>query len=140
MKNLLNISEAANIALHTCTYLAGQLGRKVSSKEIAQKYSISETHLAKVLQRLVRGGLLRSVRGPGGGFELVADPADLVLLQVLEAIEGPLPQGYCLFENRVCDRSQCIMGDELRTIHDNLRDYFTKTRLSSLVQKDKDSS
>jgi hypothetical protein len=56
------------------------------ARYLANRFEISEAHLAKVLQRLVKAELLRSVRGPRGGFILTRAPESVTLLEVFEAV------------------------------------------------------
>ncbi len=65
MANLLKISEAASLALHTMGYLAANDRRLVTTHQIGEVLRASEAHLAKVLQRLARVGLVDSTRGAG---------------------------------------------------------------------------
>ena len=72
MSGSLKISEAASLALHTMVYLAGDPSAHYPAGRLAEALCVSEAHLAKVLQRLVKAGMLVSVRGPKGGFRLGA--------------------------------------------------------------------
>ena len=65
-------------------------GRPVLGREIAQRLAVPPDSLLKLLQRLVRGGVLLSERGRGGGFSLARPPCELTLLEVIEALEGPI--------------------------------------------------
>ena len=129
MQHLLKISEAASLAMHTMGLLAAEPGRLISTREMASRLRVSEAHLAKVMQRLGRGGLVRSQRGPKGGFRLVRRPEDITLLEVYEATEGPLREQRCLLGNPMCS-GNCIMGGLLERVGDEVRDYFATTRLS----------
>ena len=102
MANVLRISEAATLALHTLALLAARPGVILSTHKIAARLDASEAHLAKVLQRLARMGLVRSIRGARGGFVLGREPADVTLLEAYEAIDGPLRPSTCLMGHRVC--------------------------------------
>ena len=133
MANLLNISEAANLALHTMVYLVGHGDRRVSAREVAEAYGASEAHLAKVLQRLGKAGLVDSARGPKGGFVLAREPGRVTLLEVLEAVDGPMFLRDCLFAKRVCHGTKCIFGDTLKQANRAFRDHFRKTRLSAFA-------
>jgi DNA-binding IscR family transcriptional regulator len=64
MSNVIKISEATTLALHTMFYLYLKKDQLVSTKEIAAMFGFSENHLAKVLQRLVKVGYVASIRGP----------------------------------------------------------------------------
>ena len=129
MTHPIKISEAASIALHTMVYLAGHKDRTVGRKEIASVIRGSEAHLAKVLQRLVKAGLVTSRTGPGGGFVLKRASEFISLLDVYEAIEGPIKETQCLLGQPVCN-GRCILGGLLGSINREVRDYFSKTRLS----------
>ena len=80
MTNLLRISDAASLGLHTMGLLAGRSTR-LSTQEIARSLGASEHHLAKVMQRLAKMGLVVSTRGPQGGFVLSRPPAEITLSQ-----------------------------------------------------------
>jgi Rrf2 family protein len=87
--------------------------------------------LAKVMQRLAKAGLVRSRRGPKGGFSLAADPDQTTLLEVYEAAEGPLEMNHCLLGRPVC-HTQCIMGGFLEGISRQVSQYLQKTKLSQI--------
>lgn len=129
--SVLRISEAASLALHTMAFLTAHSARHFSAKEIATEIHCSEAHLSKVLRRLTRVGLLASVRGPGGGFLLSKPPQDIRLLDVYEAIEGPLPPARCLLTTPVCG-GNCILGGLVQTLNQQVRDYLARTRLCDL--------
>ncbi|MCF8032203.1 MAG: Rrf2 family transcriptional regulator [Desulfarculaceae bacterium] len=129
MQHLLKISEAASLAMHTMGLLAAEPGRLISTREMASRLRVSEAHLAKVMQRLGRAGLVRSQRGPKGGFSLIRRPEEITLLEVYEATEGPLRPQRCLLGKPMCN-GNCIMGGLLERVGDQVQDYFANTRLS----------
>lgn len=131
MQHLLKISEAASLALHTMGLLASRPGDRVSTRELAARLKVSEAHLAKVMQRLGRAGLVRSQRGPKGGFSLQRNPDDITLLEVYEATEGTLREQRCLLGNPICN-GNCILGGLLENVGAEVREYFSTTRLSDL--------
>jgi Rrf2 family protein len=96
MATVLRISDAATLALHTMVLLADRRERPRTAKEIASTFKVSEAHLAKVLQRLAKAGLVLSAPGPHGGFHLRDGAERTTLLQVYEAIEGPMSSTHCL--------------------------------------------
>jgi Rrf2 family protein len=131
VSNVLRISEAASLALHTMAYLAADPDGTHATREIACDLKVSEAHLAKVLQRLGRAGLVRSQRGPGGGFTLARRPEEITLLEVYEVTEGPLTTPDCLLGQPVCNGA-CILGGLLDAVGRQVRDYLSQTRLSDL--------
>lgn len=109
MANLIRMSEATALGLHTMAVVARR-SEATSTAQIATELRASEAHLSKVLQRLVRVGLLSSRRGPSGGYALAKPPTEITLLDVYEALEGPLRRDGCLFTRPVCRRAHCILG------------------------------
>jgi len=132
---MLKISEAASMGMHAMVLLAKNADRVVSTGEIAKTLEVSEAHLSKVLQRLGRGGLVKSVRGPKGGFLPGRPPGQITLLQVYESIEGPLTTRTCLFDRPVCNGDGCILGDLLGAVNSEVKRYLGETKLSELVQR-----
>jgi Rrf2 family protein len=131
MSSLLKISEAASLALHTMALLAWQESQTLSTREIATRLRVSEAHLAKVLQRLAKHGLLNSTRGPKGGFALSRPSREITLLDIYQASEGPLVARTCLMEKPVCS-GICILGGLLGSVDQQVSEYFSKTTLADL--------
>jgi len=78
--------------------------RVVLARDIAQVQDIPESFLRKILQTLVRNGLIRSRRGAKGGFVLAKPPEQVTLLEIIEAVEGPLLLNKCVLGLGECDR------------------------------------
>ena len=133
MANLLKISEAASLALHTMVYLAAHDRGLATTHEIGEVLRVSEAHLAKVLQRLAKVGLVDSTRGPKGGFCLARSGDDISLLEVYETIEGPLADTVCLLGQPVCQGEKCILGGLLETVNRQAREYLAGTSLAELT-------
>lgn len=133
MSSVLKISEATALGIHACIIIAKSESR-ISASEIADMLKASEAHLAKVLQRLVRAGLIFSNRGPKGGFKLAKESADIHLLEIYEAVDGEMPLKNCLFEKPACGGVKCPLSGFLGKVNDEVRDYFAKTTLADLLQ------
>ncbi|MHC4781288.1 MAG: RrF2 family transcriptional regulator [Planctomycetota bacterium] len=133
MDDLVKISEAANLALHTAIYLAQNPGRKVAAAEIAEAFGASKAHLFKVLQRLVKADFAHATRGPKGGYELARKPDKISLLNVFEEIEGKIRPKECLFVRKVCSQKKCVMGNTLGEVNSIVCKYLSDTKLSDFV-------
>ena len=109
--------------------------RRVQIAEIAEFFRISKDHLAKVVQRLAQVGLIRSIRGVGGGLEL-ARPADSIsLLDVIEPIEGSLHLLDCVAIDDVCViQPGCRLKTILSEAEQLQRDYFAKFTIADVVK------
>ena len=133
MPNLLRLPEAASLGLHAAVLLAANSNGPLSAHELAARLHASEAHLAKVMQRLVKAGLLDSTRGPKGGFVL-AKPADQIsLLAVYEAVEGIVEPTTCVFGTAACGRKSCIFGGFVERFDKNFRDYLANAKLRDLA-------
>ncbi len=131
MSCILRISEAAAIALHAAVLLAQNPCTLIQSRRIASILKVSEAHLSKVLLRLEKAGMVRSVRGPKGGYTLAKSGDTLTLLDIYEAIDGPLLLNNCILKNRICNGSSCIMGEVLKILNREFRNYISKTSLNN---------
>jgi Rrf2 family protein len=132
MLSYLRISEAAALALHTLGQLAKSDGRSITNIEIAEKLDVSEHHLAKVHQKLVRAGILKAVRGPSGGFRLASPASEIRLIDAVEAVEGSFAPHECLLGRPKCVAPDCVMGKLSRTVNEEVRNFLTSTTVAQL--------
>jgi len=134
MTGLLNISEALSIAVHTCVWLAGADRAWVPVKRIAETLDFSRNHMAKVVQQLVRAGILVSARGPSGGVAL-GQSADTITLKDLYLATGGTPKTEgCLLASSICDGRNCLLGQAIAEENRRLFDLFSKTTVADLVK------
>lgn len=131
MNGALRFSEAFILGLHAACYLVGLGGERASTAEIARYLGVSEAHLAKVMQRLVRAGLLKSVRGPGGGFTLARHSGDISLLDIYESLEGPFSPTTCLLGRDACLGRSCVLKRLLDAVNSRFEGYLRETDLGS---------
>lgn len=132
MQHNLRISEAASLALHAMALLAGDERQPRPTRELAETLKVSGHHLAKVMQRLGRAGLVASQRGPHGGFRLARRRGSISLLEVYEAVEGPLPGHTCLLGKPACN-GPCALGGLMQKLGDDVKSYLARTTLGDLA-------
>ncbi|HXW27535.1 MAG TPA: Rrf2 family transcriptional regulator [Xanthobacteraceae bacterium] len=87
----MNLQISSRLAVFALLELAARPDRQVSVAEIGEKYGISSHHLAKVMRALSRAGLVRSVRGAGGGYQFSGNPRRTTLFDVIGLFENPGP-------------------------------------------------
>jgi Rrf2 family protein len=99
----MQITRQADYAVRAVTYLA-QMGseRRAATSQIAQEQRIPPSFLAKIVSQLSVAGLLQTSRGARGGVSLARDPAEITLLEVVEAIDGPILLNECVGDNGTC--------------------------------------
>ncbi len=134
MSSVLRVSDAASLGLHAVTLLAASTDRLLSTREIAAALGASEAHLSKVLQRLAHLGFVRAMRGPSGGFELARDADEITLLDVYEAVEGPLKPSDCLLATSICGGHNCVFGDLLTKLNREVRRRLAGTTVAAAAK------
>ncbi|MEW5743869.1 MAG: Rrf2 family transcriptional regulator [Nitrospirota bacterium] len=101
----MEITRESDYAIRCVLYLSGKPGDIVMVDEIAREMEIPKSFLAKILQKLNKSGLVKSYRGIKGGFQLARSPREVTLLDVVEAVEGPVALNSCVIDKSVCGRS-----------------------------------
>lgn len=119
---MLRLSKKADYALMAMRHLAVASDcRCASARVIAETYGIPLELMAKILQRLVRKGLLRSQHGIHGGYQLEREPDSISVLEVIQAIDGPIALTDCSDRDRHCDQFRlCSVRDPLWQIRDRI--------------------
>jgi Rrf2 family protein len=120
---MLRLSKNADYALIAMKHLARKSPgtQSTSAREIAEHYDIPIELLAKVLQRLVRTGLLVSTQGTRGGYALGRAAKLISVADVIQAIDGPLTVTACSTENSECEQYQkCSIRDPLWQIRERI--------------------
>ncbi|MDX1947493.1 MAG: Rrf2 family transcriptional regulator [Pirellulaceae bacterium] len=120
-------------ALRTLLYLAMHPGRGSVAK-VAEFFHISKDHVAKVVQALAKLKYVRSVRGVGGGIELLQRPADIRVGQVILDFEGSMNLLECISVQNVCTiQPNCRLRSVLAQAEKLQMDYLKSVRLSELL-------
>jgi Rrf2 family protein len=119
---LLRLSKKADYALMAVRHLALKSGpSSASAREIAEQYDIPIELMAKVLQRLVRAGLLISTQGTRGGYTLGRPASSISVADVIQAIDGPFTVTACSTEKNDCEQySKCSIRDPLWQIRERI--------------------
>src|SRR5215510_12502871 len=121
---MLRLSKKADYALIAMKHLAvrGDRGSASSSaREIAELYDIPIELMAKVLQRLVRRGLLASQQGTRGGYLLARLPTQISVADVIQAIDGPVTVTACSTEEGQCEQfAKCNVRDPLWRVRERI--------------------
>jgi Rrf2 family protein len=110
---MFQLSKKADYGLIALKHLAQHSEESVSAREIAAHYHIPAELLAKVLQRLARKGLLMSQQGIHGGYVLARDPASISIVDVVEALDGPIAITPCEKGDNCQQMQMCSVRDPL---------------------------
>jgi Rrf2 family protein len=131
---LMQIPRRIDYGLRAVIYLSGQDRDKCCSiGEIAQQQSIPRKFLEKIIQDLVRGGLIKSKRGSCGGYALARAPEEISFSDVIEAIDGPIAVNTCLDDHLGCDQvPRCTMIGVWSEVQQKINAVLCKTTIAGL--------
>jgi Rrf2 family protein len=137
MQHVLRISRKIDYGLRAMIYLASVApDTVVPFREIARQMDVPEDFLAKIFKTLVDAGLVRSIRGPHGGYSLARGAAEVSFLDVIEAVEGPVALNVCLDGDDACGHSTCCtMTAVWRLGQERMLDVYRQARLADLAFK-----
>lgn len=132
MSKVVALTEATSIGLHSMVLIA-RSDAILNVLKISEFIGSSRHHVAKIMQRLSRAGLVSSNRGPSGGFVLKKLPSEISLLQIYEVLEGPLSVQTCPMDRPSCPFGECILGDLALRVSREMKDYLASRTLQDYV-------
>lgn len=110
--------------------------KKPGTAEVAKEIEAPPYYIAKILQRLVRIGFLKSLKGKGGGFFFDIEKADLPLINLISATEGDRSFSGCGFGLKHCDANQpCPVHEKYAPIRDSINKLVSEETVQSLAEK-----
>jgi len=135
---MLRLSKKADYALMAMKHLALRTDRgsqgSSSAREIAEQYDIPIELMAKVLQRLVRHGLLASHQGTRGGYQLARTPAQISVADVIQAVDGPVTVTACSTEEGTCEQfAKCNVRDPLWRVRERILSALGECTIAELA-------
>jgi Rrf2 family protein len=133
---MLQITRRGDYAIRGMICLAGVPKDKlVLLSDIASEIGVSQTFLAKIFQDFNKVGLVKSYRGTGGGFMLGRPIEKITLLDIIEAVEGPIAVSRCILADGSCDReSTCPVNPIWKKMRTQMRRMLSSVTLSQLAK------
>ncbi|MDD5711360.1 MAG: Rrf2 family transcriptional regulator [Smithellaceae bacterium] len=134
---MFHITRKADYAVRGMVHLASQPADQITLlAEMAMKVDVPQALMAKIFQHLAKVGLVRSFRGARGGFQLAKPPKGITLLDIVEAIDGPIAMNRCIIEEGACGReSFCTVHPVWKKIQGKLRDELRRVNLQDLATR-----
>ncbi|QZP08680.1 SUF system Fe-S cluster assembly regulator [Caenibius sp. WL] len=133
----MRLSSMADYAVVTMSAAARHCGgARVSAAQLAQETGLPAPTVQKLVSRLTAAGLLRSIRGAGGGLQLARPAAAISLADIVEAVEGPIALTACVEQGRhdcALERS-CSVRPHWTVVNEALRGALAQVPLSRLAQ------
>tara|TARA_B100000029_G_scaffold113925_1_gene106395 strand:+ start:2376 stop:2774 length:399 start_codon:yes stop_codon:yes gene_type:complete len=123
--------EYALIALsHMCNKSDGETS---SVSEISKGYMIPQEILAKTLQYVAHQGMITSVLGPNGGYQLCDNVKNMDLMQIIETLEGPIGLVDCSINVDCQQLDKCNVQKPLRAINDKIKNTLSEIKFKDLI-------
>jgi Rrf2 family transcriptional regulator, iron-sulfur cluster assembly transcription factor len=136
----MHISKSAGYAVHGLVYLVTKKsGDPVQISEIAEYQDVSRTYLAKIFQQLSTARIIVGQRGITGGYLLARHPSLITLLDVVEAVDGPVIKRHCCLGVMGCQvKSMCVVLDTFVEANNRFADYLRGITLESIITRMQD--
>ncbi len=132
----MKLSMAAELGIRGILTLAEEHGQgPVPLEEICRRRDLPKEYVAKIFTSLTRAGLVDAVRGKGGGHFLAKPPEEITLLEVIEAIEGPLATNLCQHTPPRCQEVDCPVRPVWSEIQEQVRAILGSKHLSDFLPK-----
>lgn len=137
----MKLSTRGKYGLYAMYYLAEHQGEGPQSLQNIASVGIPKQYLEQLLGNLRRAGLVGSVRGAQGGYKIAKAPEKITILDVIDAMEGPLELSECMTNEGTCDRScQCPVRRVWRTLTDSINRELAGITLGDMLATDQIST
>ncbi|MCA8919456.1 MAG: Rrf2 family transcriptional regulator [Planctomycetes bacterium] len=132
-------SRKTDYGLRALMYLAERRARgPVTLSEIAEKLMIPKAFLSKILQQLAKKGVVRSLKGPSGGFVLAVEPSEVTLQEILTEIDGPTRVFECFATESDCTLyGDCLMREVFSEVEDQIGSVLSRYTLADFRYSEK---
>ncbi len=131
---LSNLSDYAVVTMSAAARHCG--GARTSAAELAEETGLPKPTVQKLVSKLTAAGLLRSVRGAGGGLQLARPAAAINIADIVEAVEGPIAMTACVDAQACCDyEAGCSMKPHWPLINSAVRGALADIPLTQLAQE-----
>ena len=131
MRSIVYLSDPLMLGLHAIGEIVKNPDKALTTKDIATILGTNEPHLAKVLQRLRQGKIIKSQRGPGGGYVLNCDPAQVAMTQVFQVLGGAFEQYQC--EMLSCNGKNCVISQMVGELEQACYRYLAQKNLKDFA-------
>jgi Rrf2 family protein len=129
------LTKNTDYAVRALMQLATEPGRYLSATEIANREKIPAQFLKRLLQTLIRGKLLSSKEGVGGGVQLAKKPSAIRVIDVITLFQGEFQISACMFRKKVCpNRATCVLRRRVKAIEDRLVAEFEGITIQKLLE------
>lgn len=132
---MLRLSTKGQYGVRAMYEIARAVGKQpVTIKKISEEQHVSVAYLEQILNRLRKAGIIKSVRGPGGGYVLANEPGKISIGSILKELEGPVAITSCLDPAEGCVRADsCVSHLLWKALGDNIERFLDSMTLQDLL-------
>lgn len=135
----MKLSTRGKYGLYAMYYLAEHQGEGPQSLQSIATTGVPKQYLEQLLGNLRRAGLVTSVRGAQGGYQIARPPGEITILDVMDAMEGPLSLSECMSDESCCTRScQCPVRRVWQRLTDSINHELAGVTLGDMFQQTDD--
>ena len=129
------ITKHTDYAVRAVLYLAGRQTEFISSREIAGRNKIPLPFLRRILQVLIREGVIDSREGVEGGVLLSRKPEEIKISDLIRLFQGEIQLSECMFRKKICrNRSTCVLRRRIQGMEKKLASEFQKITIRTLLK------
>jgi len=107
--------------------------KPVTLADISERQGISLSYLEQLFSRLRRNGLVKSVRGPGGGYRIAKNQAEITISEIITAVDEQIDATQCGGQENCHDERRCMTHDLWASLNDKILEYLSGVSLADLV-------
>lgn len=108
-------------------------GKLFSVRELCDCHQVPFDVMSKTMQRMARAGILRSVQGAGGGYQIIRDLADVSLLELMEAVTGQIAAVNCLKKCGCARSDRCTISNSMRHLNKKMNSLYEEVMVAELI-------
>ncbi len=128
------ITRDTDYAIRTLSCIAGKKKKIVTVRELTEKLDMPKAYLRRVLQILNKKGILKSLKGRGGGFSLIKDPEEITVFDLVEIFQGPFQLSDHILKGKVCPSiNTCYLKEKLDRMEKHVARELKGITIASLM-------
>lgn len=128
------LTKNTDYAIRALLALAAEQGSYLSARAISQQQDIPYQFLRRLLQEMIRHGLVTSKDGAAGGFMLSRSPDTIRVSELIGIFQGPVQVSECMFRKQICaNRARCVLRHEIMRIEQVVQQEFDKVTIGKLL-------
>jgi Rrf2 family protein len=128
------LNKHTDYAVRALIALGMKPGAVLSARVLSEELAIPYQFLRRILQDLMKNGLVTSKEGAGGGVFLAKEPEGIAIREVIEIFQGHVQVSECMFRKQLCsNRANCVLRHEIMRIEKMVNDEFSKVSIGKLI-------